>query len=85
MYKFHANKVQQMGRRMVFRVIALPTSYPEESLLGLVAPLIVKGLKTDRVACGLGKFDMIPVCATASKIVRYTYNAHCESAADKPS
>ena len=63
----------------------LPTGYPEESYPGFSAPIVVKSHKTERVACGLALFGLIPSWAKDDKISRHTYNARSESAAEKPS
>ena len=65
--------------------VVLPAEYPAESYPGFVAPLVVKSHQSDRVACGLAKFGLIPSWAKDEKIARYTYNARSETAAEKPS
>lgn len=65
--------------------VDLPSGYPDESYPGFAAPVVVKGHQTDRVACGLAKFGLIPSWAKDDKISRHTYNARSETAAEKPS
>ncbi len=65
--------------------VDLPLDYPEETYPGYVAPLVVKSRKSDRVACGLARFGLIPGWAKDDKISRHTYNARSETAAEKPS
>jgi len=65
--------------------VALPSSFPEESYPGFSAPLVVKSHQTNRVACGLARFGLIPSWAKDDKISRHTYNARSETAAEKPS
>ena len=65
--------------------VDLPADYPVESYPGFAAPLVVKSHQSDRVACGLAKFGLIPSWAKDEKIARHTYNARSETAAEKPS
>jgi putative SOS response-associated peptidase YedK len=65
--------------------VELPANYPAESYPGFAAPLVVKSHQSDRVACGLAKFGLIPSWAKDEKIARHTYNARSETAAEKPS
>jgi putative SOS response-associated peptidase YedK len=65
--------------------VDLPTGYPEESYPGFSAPIVVKSHQTQRVACGLARFGLIPSWAKDDKISRHTYNARSETAAEKPS
>lgn len=66
--------------------VELPASdYPVEAYPGYVAPIVVKNHNTDRVACGLAKFGLIPSWAKDSKISRHTYNARSETVREKPS
>lgn len=65
--------------------VDLPSGYPEESYPGFAAPVVVKSHQTERVACGLAHFGLIPTWAKDDKISRHTYNARSESAAEKPS
>jgi putative SOS response-associated peptidase YedK len=65
--------------------VHLPSEFPPESYPGFPAPVVVKSQKTDRVACGLARFGLIPAWAKDDKIARYTYNARSETAAQKPS
>ncbi len=66
--------------------VELPASdYPVEAYPGYVAPIVVKSHNTDRVACGLAKFGLIPSWAKDSKISRHTYNARSETVREKPS
>jgi len=41
--------------------------------------------QSERVACGLARFGLIPGWAKDDKISRHTYNARSETAAEKPS
>lgn len=63
----------------------LPSHFPAESYPGFTAPVVVKSHLTDRVACGLAKFGLIPAWAKDDKIARHTYNARSETSAEKPS
>jgi len=45
----------------------------------------MKSHQTDRVACGLARFGLIPGWAKDEKISRHTYNARSETVAEKPS
>jgi len=63
----------------------LPTDYPAESYPGFAAPLVVKSHLSNRVACGLAKFGLIPSWAKDEKIARHTYNARSETVTEKPS
>ena len=65
--------------------VDLSEGYPTESFPGFAAPIVVKSHQTNRVACGLAKFGLIPFWAKDDKIARYTYNARSETAAEKPS
>lgn len=65
--------------------VELPAGYPDESYPGFAAPLVVKSHRSNRVACGLAKFGLIPAWARDDKIARHTYNARSETATDKPS
>jgi putative SOS response-associated peptidase YedK len=65
--------------------VELPVGYPAETYPGFVAPLVVKSHQSNRVACGLGRFGLIPSWAKDEKISRHTYNARSETAAEKPS
>jgi putative SOS response-associated peptidase YedK len=59
--------------------------YPSEAYPGYLAPLIVKSHLSERVACGLAKFGLIPSWAKDEKISRHTYNARSETVHEKPS
>ncbi len=65
--------------------VDLPSGFPEETYPGYVAPLVVKSRQSERVACGLARFGLIPGWAKDDKISRHTYNARSETAAEKPS
>ena len=65
--------------------VELPADYLDESYPGFAAPVVVKSHQTDRVACGLAKFGLIPAWAKDDNIARHTYNARSETAAEKPS
>lgn len=65
--------------------VELPTGFPVESYPGFAAPLVVKSHQTNRVACGLARFGLIPAWAKDDKISRHTYNARSETVAEKPS
>jgi len=65
--------------------VELPAGYPPESYPGFASPIVVKSHQTQRVACGLARFGLIPAWAKDSKIARHTYNARSETAAEKPS
>ena len=65
--------------------VELPTGFPVESYPGFAAPLVVKSHQTNRVACGLARFGLIPAWAKDDKISRHTYNSRSETAAEKPS
>lgn len=65
--------------------VDLPTEYPDESYPGFAAPVVVKSHQSDRVACGLARFGLIPAWAKDDKISRHTYNARSETVSEKPS
>ena len=65
--------------------VELPSDFPEEAYPGYAAPLVVKSHQSERVACGLARFGLIPAWAMDDKISRHTYNARSETAAEKPS
>jgi len=65
--------------------VDLPTDYPVEAYPGFLGPVIMKSHQTNRVACGLAKFGLIPAWAKDDKISRHTYNARSETVAEKPS
>ncbi len=65
--------------------VDLPSDYPEETYPGYLAPLVVKSHQSERIACGLARFGLIPAWAKDNKISRHTYNARSETAAEKPS
>ncbi len=65
--------------------VELPSGFPEEAYPGYAAPLVVKSRQSERVACGLARFGLIPGWAKEDKISRHTYNARSETAAEKPS
>ena len=65
--------------------VDLPSGCPEEAYPGYLAPVVVKSRQSERVACGLARFGLIPGWAKDDKISRHTYNARSETAAEKPS
>ena len=65
--------------------VDLPSDYPPEAYPGYVAPIVVQGHHSGRVACGLARFGLVPPWAKDEKISRHTYNARTETAAQKPS
>ena len=65
--------------------VDLPEHVTADAYPGLVAPIVVKSHRDDRVAAGLARFGLIPVWSKDDKISRYTYNARTETVADKPS
>jgi putative SOS response-associated peptidase YedK len=65
--------------------VDLPSNYPDETYPGYAAPLVVKSRQSERIACGLARFGLIPAWAKDDKISRHTYNARSETAAEKPS
>lgn len=66
--------------------VELPSQdYPVEAYPSYGAPIVVKSHKTDRTACGLGRFGLIPSWAKDNKMGRHTYNARAETVATKPS
>lgn len=65
--------------------VELPSGFPEETYPGYLAPVVVKSRQSERVACGLARFGLIPGWAKDDKISRHTYNARSETAAEKPS
>ena len=65
--------------------VDLPSAYPDETFPGYLAPLVVKSRQSERVACGLARFGLIPAWAKDDKISRHTYNARSETVAEKPS
>ena len=40
--------------------VALPVGHPAESYPSFLAPIVVKSHQSDRVACGLARFGLIP-------------------------
>lgn len=65
--------------------VDLPSGFPEETYPGYLAPLVVKSRQSERVACGLARFGLIPGWAKDDKSSRHTHNARSETAAEKPS
>jgi putative SOS response-associated peptidase YedK len=65
--------------------VELPLGFPVEAYPGYLAPVVVKSRQSERVACGLARFGLIPGWAKDDKISRHTYNARSETAAEKPS
>lgn len=65
--------------------VALPPDYPTDVFPGYLAPIIVKSRQSGRVACGAARFGLIPHWAKDSRLARHTYNARCETVAEKPS
>jgi len=65
--------------------IDIPLGYADESYPGFASPIVVKSHQTQRVACGLAQFGLIPGWAKDAKIARHTYNARSETAFEKPS
>lgn len=65
--------------------VALPVGVPDESYPGFAAPVVLKSHQSDRVACGLARFRLIPSWAKDDKISRHTYNARSETVSEKPS
>jgi putative SOS response-associated peptidase YedK len=59
--------------------------FPVEAYPGYPAPIIVKSHQTNRIACGLARFGLIPAWAKDDKISRHTYNARTETVHEKPS
>jgi len=50
-----------------------------------LAPIVLKGRKSGKTACGLARFGLIPAWAKDEKIGRHTYNARSETVTSKPS
>ena len=50
-----------------------------------MAPIVLKGRKSAKTACGLARFGLIPAWAKDEKIGRHTYNARSETVTSKPS
>jgi len=65
--------------------VELPSDFPEQAYPGYAAPLVVKSHQSERVACGLARFGLIPAWAKDNKISRHTYNARSETATEKSS
>jgi len=65
--------------------VPLPSDYPEQTYPGYLAPIVLKGRKSARTACGLARFGLIPAWAKDEKIGRHTYNARTETVSSKPS
>ncbi len=65
--------------------VDLPGEYPREVYPGYAAPIIVKSHRSERIACGLARFGLIPAWAKDTTIGRHTYNARTETVAEKPS
>ena len=65
--------------------VDLPKGYPDEAYPNFLGPVVMKSHQTQRVACGLARFGLIPAWAKDDKISRHTYNARSETVAEKPS
>ena len=65
--------------------VDLPKGYPDEAYPNFLGPVVMKSHQTERVACGLARFGLIPAWAKDDKISRHTYNARSETVAEKPS
>lgn len=65
--------------------VELPLDFPEQAYPGYSAPVVVKSHQSERVACGLARFGLIPAWAKDNKISRHTYNARSETATEKSS
>ncbi len=65
--------------------VPLPSGYPAEAYPGYLAPIVLRGRKSDKTACGLARFGLIPAWAKDEKICRHTYNARSETVGSKPS
>ena len=65
--------------------VELSSDFPTEAYPGFLGPVVMKSHQTDRVACGLARFGLIPSWAKNDKISRHTYNARSETVAEKPS
>jgi len=65
--------------------VPLPSDYPEQTYPGYLAPIVLKGRKSGKTACGLARFGLIPAWAKDEKIGRHTYNARSETVGSKPS
>lgn len=52
---------------------------------GHQGPIVVRSHRDGRVAIGMAQFGLVPPWAKDTKISRHTYNARCETVADKPS
>jgi len=63
----------------------LPSGYRSETYPGYTAPIVLKGRKSGKTACGLARFGLIPAWAKDETIGRHTYNARSETVAAKPS
>ena len=40
--------------------VDLPENYPDEAYPGFLGPIVMKSQQSGRVACGLGRFGLIP-------------------------
>jgi putative SOS response-associated peptidase YedK len=65
--------------------VDLPKGYPDEAYPNFLGPVVIKSHQTERIACGLARFGLIPAWAKDDKISRHTYNARSETVAEKPS
>ena len=52
--------------------VDLPSGYPAEAFPGYQAPMIVKSHQSERVACGVAQFGLIPHWSHDRKIQKYT-------------
>jgi putative SOS response-associated peptidase YedK len=65
--------------------VDLQNDYPDEAYPNFYGPVVMKSHLTERIACGLARFGLIPAWANDDKISRQTYNARCETVVEKPS
>lgn len=65
--------------------VVLPSDFPDEAYPGFLGPVVMKSHQTNRVACGLARFGLVPSWAKDAKISRHTYNARSETVSEKPS
>jgi len=65
--------------------VPLPSDYRSETYPGYLAPIVLKGRKSGKTACGVARFGLIPAWAKDEKIGRHTYNARTETVSSKPS
>lgn len=65
--------------------LTLPSSTVHDVFPTYPGPIVLKSHNTRRIAAGLARFGLLPPRAKDETFGRKTYNARCETIADKPS